>query len=62
TSTATVYNFNGHYQGGGQLSGLNIRVSVDNITNKRYLRAPASSATDPSELGRNYKLALSYQF
>ncbi|MBQ4864628.1 TonB-dependent receptor [Pseudoalteromonas sp. MMG013] len=62
TSTATVYNFNGHYQGNGQLSGLNIRVSVDNITNKRYLRAPASSATDPSELGRNYKLALSYQF
>jgi outer membrane receptor protein involved in Fe transport len=35
---------------------------IDNITDERYLRAPASEANDPAELGRNYKVTVSYQF
>ncbi len=62
TSTYSIYNLNAQYQGSDSLSNLSVRFGVNNLTNKRYLRAPASEANDPSELGRNYKVTLSYQF
>lgn len=62
TDSYQLYNLNASYQGEGVLSGLGVVVGVDNITNERYLRAPASNATDAGELGRNYKITLSYQF
>ena len=62
TQAATVYNLNAHYQGSGPLDNFSARLSVDNVTDKRYLRAPASSENDASELGRNFKLSVSYQF
>ncbi|MGO2011359.1 MAG: TonB-dependent receptor domain-containing protein [Pseudoalteromonas sp.] len=62
TSTYTVYNLNAKYQATGSLDGFIVRLGVDNLTDKRYLRAPATEASDPAELGRNYKVSLSYQF
>lgn len=62
TDTYTVYNINAKYQATSTLEGLVFRLGVDNLTNKRYLRAPATEASDPAELGRNYKLSVSYQF
>lgn len=62
TDTYTVYNLNAKYQATGGLEGFIVRLGVDNLTDKRYLRAPATEATDPAELGRNYKVSLSYQF
>lgn len=62
TQTYTVYNLNATYQAQGALEGLSVIAGIDNVTNKRYLRAPASEANDPAEVGRNYKITLSYQF
>ncbi|WP_010606548.1 TonB-dependent receptor domain-containing protein [Pseudoalteromonas maricaloris] len=62
TGTYTIYNLNVKYQGEGVLSGFSARLGVDNLTDKRYLRAPASEANDPAELGRNIKATVSYQF
>jgi len=62
TDSYQLYNLNASYYGSGNLSGLSIIMGVDNLTNERYLRAPASEAADPAELGRNYKVTLSYQF
>lgn len=62
TDSYQLYNLNASYYGSGSLSGLGLVIGVDNLTNERYLRAPASEARDPSELGRNYKITLSYQF
>ncbi|SFC97745.1 TonB-dependent receptor domain-containing protein [Pseudoalteromonas denitrificans] len=62
TSRYTVYNLNASYNARDFLSGLKVNIGVDNLTNERYLRAPASEASDPSELGRNYKVTLAYQF
>ncbi|MEJ6473517.1 TonB-dependent receptor domain-containing protein [Pseudoalteromonas piscicida] len=62
TGTYTVYNLNAKYQGVGMLSGFSARLGIDNLTDKRYLRAPASAANDPAELGRNIKATISYQF
>jgi len=59
-----LYNLNSSYYGSDSLSGLGlvIVIGIDNLTNERYLRAPASEANAPAELGRNYKVTLSYQF
>ena len=62
TESAGIVNLNLSFQGQGMISGLALRLSVDNVTDKRYLRAPASESNDPAELGRNYKATLSYQF
>lgn len=62
TESSDVVNLNVSYSGSGVLEGMVLRAAVDNVTDKRYLRAPASEANDPSELGRNYKITLSYQF
>lgn len=62
TDSYQLYNLNASYKGSGSLSGLGLVIGVNNLTNERYLRAPASEASDPSELGRNYKITLSYQF
>ncbi|RXF00721.1 TonB-dependent receptor [Pseudoalteromonas sp. PS5] len=62
TKTYTVYNLNAKYQGTGGLSNFSARLGVDNLTDKRYLRAPASEANDPAELGRNIKMTVRYQF
>lgn len=62
TDSYQVYNFNASYYGDGSLSGVGIVFGIDNITDERYLRAPASEANDPAELGRNYKVTVSYQF
>ena len=62
TESAKVYNINFNYVGSDALDGLSVRLGVDNVTDERYVRAPASEASDPAELGRNYKLTLSYQF
>lgn len=62
TDSYQLYNLNAIYHGDGNLTGLSVIMGVDNLTNERYLRAPASEATDPAELGRNYKVTLSYQF
>jgi TonB-dependent heme/hemoglobin receptor len=62
TQAATIYNLNVHYTGIGLLDNFSARLSVDNLSDKRYLRAPASSGNDASELGRNFKLTMSYQF
>ncbi len=62
TDGYTVVNLNASYQGQGALSGVSVIVGVDNVSDRRYLRAPASSANDPAEVGRNLKATLSYQF
>ena len=62
TDSYQVYNLNASYYGSGSLSGLGVVFGIDNLTDERYLRAPASSSQDAAELGRNYKLTLSYQF
>ncbi len=62
TDSYQLYNLNASYYGSGSLSGLGLVIGIDNLTNERYLRAPASEANDPAELGRNYKVTLSYQF
>ncbi|AOT06428.1 TonB-dependent receptor domain-containing protein [Pseudoalteromonas luteoviolacea] len=62
TGSYQVYNLTTKYQGSGSLSDLVVRVGIDNVTDERYVRAPAGEASDPSELGRNYKLTLSYTF
>ncbi|MCF2859739.1 TonB-dependent receptor [Pseudoalteromonas sp. SMS1] len=62
TDSYQLVNFTAKYQGTGSLSGLLVRVGIDNLTDERYVRAPAGEARDPSELGRNYKLTLSYTF
>jgi TonB-dependent heme/hemoglobin receptor len=62
TESYQLYNVNASYYGSGSLSGLGVVFGIDNITNERYLRAPASEANDPAELGRNYKVTVSYQF
>lgn len=58
----SVVNLNATFQGQGMLDGLSLVVGVDNLTDRRYLRAPASSASDPAEVGRNVKMSISYQF
>lgn len=62
TDSYNLLNLNASYYGTGSLSGLGIVVGIDNLINERYLRAPASESNDPAELGRNYKVTLSYQF
>lgn len=59
TDAADVFNLNVRYINN---NGLAVRVGVDNVTGERYVRAPASEANDPAELGRNYKVTISYQF
>ncbi|MCK7460102.1 TonB-dependent receptor domain-containing protein [Idiomarina aminovorans] len=44
------------------IEGLTLVAGLDNLTDERYLRAPASEASDPAEVGRNVKLSLHYQF
>ncbi|WP_231665458.1 MULTISPECIES: TonB-dependent receptor domain-containing protein [unclassified Pseudoalteromonas] len=62
TDSYELFNLNVSYSPNGKLSGLGFVIGIDNITNERYLRAPASEANDPGELGRNFKATLSYQF
>lgn len=62
TEAYEVFNVNARYQGEGVLEGLTIALGVDNVTDERYFRAPASEARDPSEVGRSYKVTVSYQF
>ncbi|KZN55192.1 hypothetical protein N474_15925 [Pseudoalteromonas luteoviolacea CPMOR-2] len=62
TDSYQLFNLTTKYQGTGSLSGLLVRAGIDNLTDERYVRAPAGEARDPSELGRNYKLTLSYTF
>ena len=62
TDSYQVYNLNTSYYGSGSLAGLGVVFGIDNLTDERYLRAPASASQDAAELGRNYKLTLSYQF
>lgn len=62
TESADIYNLNFSYTGDGLFEDLLIRFGVDNLTNERHVRAPASEARDPAELGRNYKLTLNYIF
>ncbi|GAA0356538.1 TonB-dependent heme/hemoglobin receptor ChuA/ShuA [Bowmanella denitrificans] len=62
TESYRVFNLNLSYQGLGVFEGVTLVAGVDNLTNERYLRAPASEARDPAEVGRNYKVSLYYQF
>ncbi|ESP92331.1 TonB-dependent receptor domain-containing protein [Pseudoalteromonas luteoviolacea] len=62
TDSYQVYNLTAKFQGTGYFSDLVVRAGIDNVTDERYLRAPAGEANDPSELGRNYKLTLNYTF
>ncbi|KZN37402.1 hypothetical protein N480_14940 [Pseudoalteromonas luteoviolacea S2607] len=62
TDSYQLFNLTAKYQGTGSLSELVVRAGIDNLTDERYVRAPAGEASDPSELGRNYKLTLSYTF
>lgn len=62
TGSYTVYNLNASYRASDTIKGLTVNVGIDNLTNERYLRAPASESSDPSELGRSYKITIGYQF
>lgn len=62
TQAYNLYNLNLRYEPATFLPGLTLVAGIDNLTNERYLRAPASEARDPAQLGRNYKLTLHYQF
>lgn len=62
TDGYSLLNLNLTYAPTGTLEGLRLVAGVDNLANKRYLRAPASEARTPAETGRNVKLTLSYQF
>jgi len=62
TGSYKIYSLNASYSANDFLTGLKVNLGIDNLTNERYLRAPASEASDPGELGRNYKLTLTYQF
>jgi outer membrane receptor protein involved in Fe transport len=57
-----VYNLNASYSASDTIEGFTVNVGIDNLTNERYLRAPASESSDPSELGRSYKVTIGYQF
>lgn len=61
TDGYTLLNLNASYQGQGTLSGLRFVLGVDNVSDRRYLRAPASASSDPAEVGRNIKATISYQ-
>lgn len=61
TSTYTIYNLNAKYAPSEFLQGLTIRLGIDNAADKRYFRAPAIEANDPSESARNIKLTVAYQ-
>ncbi|MBB6523583.1 TonB-dependent receptor domain-containing protein [Pseudoteredinibacter isoporae] len=58
----SLVNLNASFEGQGALDGLTVVLGVDNLMDRRYLRAPASSSSDPAEVGRNVKMSVSYQF
>lgn len=62
TDGYNLLNLNLTYTPSDILQGLTVVAGVDNLTDKRYLRAPASEARTPSETGRNLKVTVSYQF